>query len=746
MAVNGITNRLSGLGGSGIDTDAIVKSLMAIEKVPQVKLKQKLQLDQWRTDAYRDITSQLNGLQSDFLDVLSTTNMRSQSSYKAYSISALNSSGNKSDVVSAIGSTNAGIGTHTITVNNMAVSQEMRSSGNVSMAVTGSQGVDWTSAEGQNFVLNVDGTSKTINIAAGTDSSAKLQTLVDAAFGSGKVAVGQLANRLTFDNVGGSGVNKITIGSGSNDALDNLGFSDSYANFSNRIKVGDTLENIANEMNSSLSFDSSNNIALNINGKSFTFAKTTTLSSMMSQISNDADANVTMSYDDMSDTFKFVAKQSGAGNNVNISEAGSTFLTSAGITSGTSVTGSQAMIGASNMNYTGANSKSFSVNINGTVKQITLNGDYRGSDDSDYSNLTAAVQAGIQGAFTGANISVTETNGALNIVDSDGNPISVGAPTGGTSALSDLGLKTSFVSGKDANITLDGQNLTRSSNSFSVSGITYTILKQEKTPTEQTVAASLDVSGVFDKISKFVAKYNDVINNINGKLSDDYDSSYQPLTDDQRAAMNADDIKAWETKAKTGLLRNDPILQNIVYNMRKALYDPIAGVSTTLSSIGISTGAYQEKGKLNIDEAKLKSALQTNIDGVMNLFSQESKDHPGTLTVRSLDSTSRSTRNNQEGLAYRLYDIIQDNTSIIKDTHNHKGTLLEKAGIVGDTSEITSTLHQEMYFYNTQITEMNDALIAKENAYYAKFTNMEQLLSQMNAQSSQLTSFGQQQG
>jgi len=43
--------------------------------------------------------------------------------------------------------------------------------------------------------------------------------------------------------------------------------------------------------------------------------------------------------------------------------------------------------------------------------------------------------------------------------------------------------------------------------------------------------------------------------------------------------MSEDDIKLWEQKAKSGLLRSDSILENIVTNLRRALYDKVEGCS-----------------------------------------------------------------------------------------------------------------------------------------------------------------------
>ena len=62
-------------------------------------------------------------------------------------------------------------------------------------------------------------------------------------------------------------------------------------------------------------------------------------------------------------------------------------------------------------------------------------------------------------------------------------------------------------------------------------------------------------------------------------------------------------------KSKTGLLSNDSILSGMLNEMRKALFDKVEGTSISAFDIGISTGAYYERGKLILDETKPRTAL-----------------------------------------------------------------------------------------------------------------------------------------
>ena len=143
---------------------------------------------------------------------------------------------------------------------------------------------------------------------------------------------------------------------------------------------------------------------------------------------------------------------------------------------------------------------------------------------------------------------------------------------------------------------MDGETLVRSSNTFTVNGITYTLLK--KSANTQEVSLKADVDAVYEKVVAFVNKYNEVIDFINGKLTEKYDKDYQPLTQEQKEAMSEEEIKLWEERAKSGLLRNDPLLQNIVYSLRKALYDPVEGVGISFIQLVLQQVRGKPRGGL----------------------------------------------------------------------------------------------------------------------------------------------------
>jgi len=269
-------------------------------------------------------------------------------------------------------------------------------------------------------------------------------------------------------------------------------------------------------------------------------------------------------------------------------------------------------------------------------------------------------------------------------------------------------------------------------NTFTIDGVTYTLKNTTPEGAEPiTITVTQDVDKAYDAIKNFVDKYNELIDKINGKLNEERFRDYAPLTDAQRKEMSEKEIELWEQKAKSGLLRSDSILQNIVYGMRRALSDAVADIGISLSSIGITTGLYSERGKLHINEDKLKEALRNDPEQVMQLFMKKSSiDYSP-----DLDSTSRTQRYNESGLMYRIYDILMDNIRTTRNKDGKKGILLEKAGIVGDITEFQNLMDEELKRLDKRIDAAVEAMISKENKYWAQFTALERAIQRMNMQS-----------
>ncbi len=57
---------------------------------------------------------------------------------------------------------------------------------------------------------------------------------------------------------------------------------------------------------------------------------------------------------------------------------------------------------------------------------------------------------------------------------------------------------------------------------------------------------------------------------LQNKLSEKRYRKFEPLTEEQKKDMKENDIKLWEEKAQSGILRNDSDIQNMLYSLRSA--------------------------------------------------------------------------------------------------------------------------------------------------------------------------------
>lgn len=368
-------------------------------------------------------------------------------------------------------------------------------------------------------------------------------------------------------------------------------------------------------------------------------------------------------------------------------------------------------------------------NFNGGNVEFTINGV---SFTFNQNDTIDEVMQGINGSAAGVQLSYSSLSdkftleakregGINNITLSDDN---------GTNLLGTVFGLVQTQAGQDASFTLDGVVTTRSSNTFTIDGVSYTLNQNIAGPIDINISANAD--GLVESIKNFVDKYNEVIDKINSVLIEEKNRDYTPLTDEQKEAMSEKDIDLWEQKAKSGLLRSDSTLQKIVDSTRKALYDSVQGVGISLYDIGITTSSiYSDRGKLVIDEEKLKKAIEDKPNDIAELFTKQS-------SVSYSDTANRSTRYSEEGLAQRLYDIIEDNIRFTRDAEGKKGILLEKAGIVGDITEFQNTITSQIEEQSTKLDSLLDLLARKETYYYNMFARMEAAIQSMNSQSSWL--------
>lgn len=269
--------------------------------------------------------------------------------------------------------------------------------------------------------------------------------------------------------------------------------------------------------------------------------------------------------------------------------------------------------------------------------------------------------------------------------------------------------------GVNAVFTFNGLTTERSSNSFQING--FEVALKQVTDGPVTFSSSPNTDKIVEKIVKFVDDYNKLIEELNAKVRETKYRDYQPLSTEQKADMKEKEIELWEEKAKSGTLKNEPILTSMLQSMRSTLNGAVEGTTGTirLSDIGITTSKdYKANGKLVIDETKLREAINTDPNKVYEVFAKT-----GTTT-------------NDTGLGASLRKTINDSRSRLTD----------KAGSTGAANS-TFAIGRLIKGYNDQISRFEDRLQMVETRYWKQFTAMENAIQRANMQSAQLmSSFG----
>lgn len=328
----------------------------------------------------------------------------------------------------------------------------------------------------------------------------------------------------------------------------------------------------------------------------------------------------------------------------------------------------------------------------GTISGGTLSsGKYTGSTFTSNGGGTKTVTIGstnnslqgIRDAINAANIGVT----ASIVNDGSGTPYrltlssnsqgannSIKISVAGDAAISSLlahdpanntgqGL-TETSTAQNANFTVNGVAVSKSSNTVTdaISGVTLNLL--QKTTTPVTLSVNRDTTSISSTISSFISSYNDLHKAIASVAS--YNSS---------------------TK-QAGILQGDFAVNSTISQINRALNTAIstAGSLSTLSQVGVS---FQKDGTLSLDSAKLSAAISSSPNDIAALFatvgsatdslvsysSAASSVKPGTYAVKV---TQLATQGNVTGLAAAGLTIttgVNDTLSVTVDGHAASLTL-----------------------------------------------------------------------
>ncbi|GER68787.1 hypothetical protein BpJC7_00900 [Weizmannia acidilactici] len=688
-----MVQRITGLA-SGMDIDSIVEKMMTAAKQPLIKLQQQKQILEWQEDDYRT----LNQKYYDFRTTLS--DMKLTSKYRARTTTSSNES-----YVTATAANNASLGSTTIqsvtqlataatrvaaapistdSSNKVDLNQSLwKQSGNFSGSIEWSQGgviSDTITAKGD----STDPTSVTFDLKGTLNSNMPMNVKM---------------NGKTYEVVTDPSV---TLSD--NQVLLTTAGGQATLKFNSNISAGTSIsvEYVVDKATKSATVSSdTKSIQLDF-GDIITDSFTMTVGNNNVSLSQGTDGNMNL----------FIGStQIGTLN----PETGKIDFNS---DFGSIYSGSAIQI-SYQQNYTSFNLKTY-------TSSGLVNGNFYIGADKTLNDVISKVNNSNLGLtmyydeykdmFTLTRKETGNFNSSSSV--DNGNEIIISSDTDTYDFLRDT-LKFSGSTeygGTNAVFNINGLDTERTSNTFTISGVTYTLKSEFDSPV--TISVSNDVDTIYNNIKNFVDQYNSLIDAVQSKLDEERYSDYAPLTDDQRSQMTETQQNQWDAKAKSGLLRNDMTLQSSLSNMRTLIYTKvdnpnISSTYNTLASIGITTTSdWLEGGKLEIDEDKLRAAIQEDPDSVELLF-------------RGTGSTT-----SEEGIIQRLYDSVNN-------TYN---TIVDKAG---KSTYVNSqfSIGKDIDALTEKINDMNDKLNDLEDRYYAQFSAMEQAIQTYNNQATYLSSF-----
>lgn len=273
------------------------------------------------------------------------------------------------------------------------------------------------------------------------------------------------------------------------------------------------------------------------------------------------------------------------------------------------------------------------------------------------------------------------------------------------------------IDGRDAEITLNGAKFTSLNNTFTVNGLTFSVL--EETSGEVTMTTTEDTDGIYDMVKNFFTEYNKLINEMDSLYNAESSKGYDPLLSEEKDAMSDSEIEEWEKKIKDSLLRKDSTLGSVADAMKTVLLQgtTVNGKQMYLSDFGINTLGYfnaaeNEKNAYHIngDKDDTNSSVK-NADDVLKSMIASDPD-----TVKSFFTS----------LANNLHDSLADKMS---------ASSMSSAFTVYNDKQ----MKDEYSDYADKIKKQEEKLNDLIDKWYSKFSAMETALAKLESKNNSIS-------
>lgn len=366
-------------------------------------------------------------------------------------------------------------------------------------------------------------------------------------------------------------------------------------------------------------------------------------------------------------------------------------------TEGASIKGSTKVSDLMGANWNGSssikiNDKEIAIDKNMTLSQLAKEMASKG--------INASFDEG-QGRFylsstnTGSDNAFTVTSDDANLISSLGLDLEDGDPA--------------KIAATNATIEYNGVEYSSNTNNFNINGLTFDVTAKGE---EMQFTVGNDVDGVYNKVKDFLKEYNSLLKEMNTLYNAQSSRGYDPLTADEKDAMSEDEVKEWEKKIKDSLLRRDDRLSAYTSNFRSIMNKSVEvdGTRYSLSSFGINTGEWSEKGLLHLDgdaddpttsgkEDKLKAAIAANPEAVTKTLA---------------------------GLGNELYNYLMK---------AQKKTTTSSSQTFYDDLTLDADIKTQKENVKKQQEKMND----EEDKYYKQFSKMESAMAKLQSQQTYLS-------
>ncbi len=465
-----------------------------------------------------------------------------------------------------------------------------------------------------------------------------------------------------------------------------------------------------------------------VNGKEIgQFSKDTTLQTVMNAMNSNADSGVKVAYSKLTNELSFAAKETGAANGIGFEGLSAKLFGAPGTYDddkrGTYTKGQDAIFEASvNGTSLGEITRSSNeVEMDGMT--INLKGTFGYQTDEDgnirYESEQAKDKDGrLLFSFQGVEKAASENGDKLEFTDEKS-----GETVNGTI---DADGKLTFTNqaGDQVYAHVDAQNRLRfdADASQAVEGsavMNKTAIKDNKAE-GVTFETSSDADKIVDAVKQMVEDYNAMAKEIKDAYSTlpaqrSNGAYYEPLTSEDEEGMSESAIKNWNEKAKQGILFGDRDLASLYQRMTSAV-SMTGEHGAALREAGITVNYSNGLSTLEFNEDKFRTALNNNPDKVRDAFTS------------SVESGAKSNG---------LMQALKQPLDIYGKTEGGKGVLVEKAGSpLAPSTMYNNTIQKELNNIDSQIERWQDKMEDQIDHYTSQFSRLEQLIQQMNSQSS----------